>query len=89
MKPPKPPQKFEAEIIGSYVLEHLQKLMNGEHMGHSVVCPIKLEEGPGICRIIIEMPTALGPSPKFGHYTWVPGSKAYVLNDFVYKEKKK
>lgn len=88
----------EYEEIGRFLIGHLEKLMNGEHMGLNVVCPIMTKNG-GICRVQLDMPTitdsrmyfdnGLTPKSEFLHYIWVPSSKAYVLDKFVYKEKLK
>lgn len=83
--------------LGKYLIDHLTKLMSGEHRGLSVICPIRTPDGVGICRVQIDMPTISDsrlkfdknarPYTEFLRYTWVPDSKGYILNDYVYKEK--
>lgn len=94
------PKSQEYEKIGRTIIENLKKLMSGEHMGRAVVVPIKakcLGSGQTMTRITIDMPSlieykrSIGPKGydvEVEHYTWVPESQAYVLNDFIYKEKK-
>lgn len=80
--------------LGKYIVDNLNKLMAGEHRGTAVVCPMRTVDGPGMCRITIEMPTTMDYAWKDGervplHYTWVPDLQVYVLDEFVYKERQK
>lgn len=90
--------KDEYAKLGESIINNLNKLISGEHPGSAFIVPILVQGGPGMTSIRIEMPS-LGKSilkfrengdsyMEFLHYTWVPDSQAYVLDDFVYKEKK-
>lgn len=75
--------------LGKYVIEHLNKLMSGEHQGTAVILPIRTKNG-GMTRLTVDMPVAVDLSlGKFYHYIWVPDSQAFVLDEYVYKEKNK
>ncbi len=81
-----------AEIVGKYILDHLNKLISGEHKGHAVICPLRGPSG-GIVRIQIDMPTMVDfvwnkdGGRKALSYTWIPDDNGYVLNDYVFKVK--
>lgn len=75
--------------LGKHIINHLEKLMSGEHMGNAVIVPIKTKGG-GMCRLRIEMPTNCDFwNGKAYHFIWVPESQVFVLDEYVFREKKK
>lgn len=91
----------EYEAIGKAVVENLRKLMAGEYKGRAVIIPIRTpgEQNIGaMTRVQVDLPTITtsrinfkdgNPYSEFLHYTWIPDSQAYVLDDYVLREKNK